>query len=95
MANLRAHSTAEMANHPHARLLEHIKLARQYAREGLGDTSILFFNRAIDHINRWMDCKKAIAEEVELAKQLDAQLNSHKEAPGTRRLSSVWLHILD
>lgn len=38
---------------------------------------------------RWMDCKKAIAEEVELAKQLDAQLNSHKEAPGTRRSTTA------
>lgn len=35
-----------------------------------------------------MNCKKAISEEVEIVKQLDAQLKSLKEAPGTRRSSS-------
>jgi len=35
-----------------------------------------------------MNCKKAISEEVEIVKQLDAQLKSLKEAPGVRRSSS-------
>lgn len=35
-----------------------------------------------------MNCKKAISEEVEIVKQLDAQLKSLKEAPGARRSSS-------
>jgi katanin p60 ATPase-containing subunit A1 len=33
----------------------------------------------------WLNCKKAITEEVEIAKKLDAKLNFLKEAPGTRR----------
>jgi hypothetical protein len=32
-----------------------------------------------------MNCKKAITEEVEIAKKLDAKLNFLKEAPGTRQ----------
>jgi hypothetical protein len=35
-----------------------------------------------------MNCKKAISEEVEIVKQLDAQIKSLKEAPGARRSSS-------
>ncbi|NP_001149810.2 Katanin p60 ATPase-containing subunit A1 [Zea mays] len=89
-----------MAN-PLAGLQDHIKLARDYALEGLYDTSIIFFDGAIAQINKhlttlddalvrtkWMNCKKAISEEVESVKQLDAQLKSLKEAPGTRRSSS-------
>jgi katanin p60 ATPase-containing subunit A1 len=37
---------------------------------------------------KWMNCRKAISEEVEVVKQLDAQLKSLKEAPRTRRTSS-------
>lgn len=37
---------------------------------------------------KWMNCKKAISEEVEIVRQLDAQLKSFKEAPGTMRSSS-------
>ncbi|GJM87843.1 hypothetical protein PR202_ga03838 [Eleusine coracana subsp. coracana] len=89
-----------MAN-PLAGLQDHVKLAREYALEGLYDTSIIFFDGAIAQINKhlttlddaltrtkWMNCKKAISEEVEVVKQLDAQLKSLKEAPGTSRSSS-------
>ncbi|KAL6845421.1 hypothetical protein ACP4OV_024916 [Aristida adscensionis] len=89
-----------MAN-PLAGLQDHVKLARDYALEGLYDTSTIFFDGAIAQINKhlttlddalvrtkWMNCKKAISEEVEIVKQLDAQLKSLKEAPGTRRPSS-------
>jgi len=89
-----------MAN-PLAGLQDHLKLARDYALEGLYDTSIIFFDGAIAQINKhlttlddalvrtkWMNCKKAISEEVEIVKQLDAQLKSLKEAPGVRRSSS-------
>ena len=37
---------------------------------------------------KWMKCKQAISEEVEIVRQLDAQLKSFKEAPGTMRSSS-------
>ncbi|CAL4962047.1 unnamed protein product [Urochloa decumbens] len=89
-----------MAN-PLAGLQDHLKLARDYALEGLYDTSVIFFDGAIAQINKhlttlddalvrtkWMNCKKAISEEVEIVKQLDAQLKSLKEAPGARRSSS-------
>lgn len=37
---------------------------------------------------KWMNCKKAISEEIDVVKQLDAELRSFKELPGTRRTSS-------
>lgn len=37
---------------------------------------------------KWLNCKKAICDEVEIVKQLDAQLKAFKEAPGARRSSS-------
>ncbi|XP_042418664.1 katanin p60 ATPase-containing subunit A1-like isoform X2 [Zingiber officinale] len=82
-------------------LQDHVKLAREYALEGLYDTSIIFFDGAIAQINKylntlddteirakWMNCKKAIFEEVEVVKQLDVELRTFKEMPGTRRSSS-------
>ncbi|WOK97973.1 katanin p60 ATPase-containing subunit A1 [Canna indica] len=82
-------------------LQDHLKLAREYALEGLYDTSIIFFDGAIAQINKhlstlddteirskWMSCKKAISEEVDIVKQLDAELRAFKEIPGTRRSSS-------
>ncbi|KAG0513857.1 hypothetical protein BDA96_10G139500 [Sorghum bicolor] len=87
-----------------ALLEEYLERAREYLVEGSGcyDTSITFFNAAIVQIDKhlttldnnakirtkWLDCKNAIYEEMELTKQLDAQLKSRKEAPGTRRSSS-------
>ncbi|XP_020097599.1 katanin p60 ATPase-containing subunit A1 [Ananas comosus] len=84
-----------------AGLQDHVKLAREYALEGLYDTSIIFFDGAIAQINKhmstlddptlrakWMNCKKAISEEIDVVKQLDAELRSFKELPGTRRTSS-------
>ncbi|XP_072993761.1 katanin p60 ATPase-containing subunit A1 isoform X2 [Typha latifolia] len=38
--------------------------------------------------SKWMNCKKAISEEIDIVKQLDAELRSFKEVPGTRRSSS-------
>jgi hypothetical protein len=49
-ARISAHR-AEMAN-PHAGLLDNLKFAQDCALEGLYDTCIIFFDSAIDHINR-------------------------------------------
>uniref|UniRef100_A0ACD5VPQ6 Uncharacterized protein n=1 Tax=Avena sativa TaxID=4498 RepID=A0ACD5VPQ6_AVESA len=89
-----------MAN-PLAGLQDHLKHARDYALEGLYDTSIIFFDGALAQINKhltnlddsfirtkWMKCKQAISEEVEIVRQLDAQLKSFKEAPGSGMRSS-------
>ncbi|KAJ6825094.1 katanin p60 ATPase-containing subunit A1-like isoform X1 [Iris pallida] len=80
---------------------EHLKLAREYALEGIYDTSIIFFDGAIAQINKhlstlddtiirskWLNCKKAISEEVDIVKQLDAEIRSFKEIPGSVRSSS-------
>ncbi|KAL0910078.1 hypothetical protein M5K25_021013 [Dendrobium thyrsiflorum] len=37
---------------------------------------------------KWLDCKKAISEEIEIVKQLDAEIRAFKEIPGSRRSSS-------
>ncbi|KAF3342046.1 Katanin p60 ATPase-containing subunit A1 [Carex littledalei] len=84
-----------------AGLQEHVKLAREYALEGLYDTSIIFFDGALAQINKhlstlddpatrakWSNCKKAISEEIEVVKQLETELRSFKDAPGTHRSSS-------
>lgn len=34
---------------------------------------------------KWLNCKKAISEEVEIVKQLDAEIKAFKEIPGSRR----------
>ncbi|XP_054783049.1 katanin p60 ATPase-containing subunit A1 [Prosopis cineraria] len=81
-----------------AGLQEHIKLARDYALEGLYDTSIIFFDGAVAQINKhlstvddplvrtkWMNAKKAISEETEVVKQLDAERRAFKETPTGRR----------
>ncbi|KAH7547337.1 hypothetical protein FEM48_Zijuj01G0299000 [Ziziphus jujuba var. spinosa] len=79
-------------------LQEHLKLAREYALEGLYDTSIIFFDGAIAQINKhlstlddplvrakWMNVKKALSEETEVVKQLDAERRAFKEIPMGRR----------
>ena len=38
--------------------------------------------------SKWTNCKKALLEEVEVVKQLDAELRLFKEIPGSRRPSS-------
>lgn len=38
--------------------------------------------------SKWMNCKKAISEEAEIVKQLDAEIRAFKNAPGSRRSSS-------
>ncbi|KAL3633009.1 Katanin p60 ATPase-containing subunit A1 [Castilleja foliolosa] len=82
-------------------LQDHLKLAREYAVEGLYDTSIIFFDGAIAQINKhlntvddpllrtkWMNVKKAISEETDVVKQLDAEKRSFKEVPVGRRPNS-------
>ncbi|CAM8884525.1 unnamed protein product [Rhodiola kirilowii] len=79
-------------------LQDHLKLAREYAVEGLYDTSIIFFDGAIAQINKhlnavddplirskWMNVKKALGEETELVKQLDAERRAFKDVQGGRR----------
>lgn len=75
-------------------LQDHLKLAREYAVEGLYDTSVIFFDGAIAQINKhlnslddplmrskWTNVKKAIIEETEVVKQLDAERKSFKDSP--------------
>ncbi|GMH14273.1 hypothetical protein Nepgr_016114 [Nepenthes gracilis] len=82
-------------------LQDHLKLAREYALEGLYDTSVIFFDGAIAQINKhlntlddplihakWMNAKKAISEESEVVKQLYAEIRSFKEIPVGGRPSS-------
>ncbi|XP_074275951.1 katanin p60 ATPase-containing subunit A1 [Silene latifolia] len=79
-------------------LQDHLKLAREYAVEGLYDTSVIFFDGALAQINKhintlddplirskWMNVKKAITEESEVVKQLDAERRSFKDTPVGRR----------
>lgn len=81
-----------------AGLQDHLKLARENAIEGLYDTSIIFFDGAIAQINKhlntvedplirvkWMNVKKALTEETEVVKQLDAEKRAFKEIPLGRR----------
>lgn len=37
---------------------------------------------------KWLGCKKAISEEIEIVKQLDAEIRAFKEIPVSRRSSS-------
>ncbi|KAL1829202.1 hypothetical protein DCAR_0208523 [Daucus carota subsp. sativus] len=82
-------------------LQDHLKLAREYAIEGVYDTSIIFFDGVIAQINRhlttlddplirskWMNVKKALLEESEIVKQLDTKRNAFKETRMGRRPSS-------
>ncbi|XP_052182376.1 katanin p60 ATPase-containing subunit A1 [Diospyros lotus] len=82
-------------------LQDHLKLAREYALEGLYDTSVIFFDGAIAQINKhlntlddplirakWMNVKKALTEETEVVKQLDAERRAFKEISFGRRPSS-------
>ncbi|CAH9146731.1 unnamed protein product [Cuscuta epithymum] len=81
-----------------AGLQDHLKLAREYAFEGLYDTAIIFFDGAVAQINKhvntiddpllrskWINVKKAISEETEVVKQLDVEKRSFKEVPVGRR----------
>ncbi|KAK8948899.1 Katanin p60 ATPase-containing subunit A1 [Platanthera zijinensis] len=84
-----------------AGLQDHLKLARDYALEGLYDTSIIFFDGVIAQINKhlnalddavirakWLNCKKTISEEIEIVKQLDAEIRAFKEIPVSKGSSS-------
>ncbi|KAG5248713.1 katanin p60 ATPase-containing [Salix suchowensis] len=86
-------------------LQDHLKLAREYALEGLYETSIIFFDGAIAQINKhlttlddplirtkWMNLKKSLSEEIEVVKQLDAERRAFKEAPAARRVASPPIH---
>ncbi|RAL41314.1 hypothetical protein DM860_010108 [Cuscuta australis] len=81
-----------------AGLKDHLKLAREYAIEGLYDTAVIFFDGAVAQINKhvntiddpllrskWMNVKKAILEETEVVKQLDVEKRSLKDGPAGRR----------
>ncbi|XP_068647557.1 katanin p60 ATPase-containing subunit A1-like [Aristolochia californica] len=83
---------------PLAGVQDHLKLAREYALEGLYDSSIIFFDGAIAQINKhlntlddpvlrtkWMNCKRSLSEEIEIVKQLDAERRTFKEVPGMTR----------
>lgn len=87
-------------------LQDHLKLAREYALEGLYDTSIIFFDGAIAQINKhlntlddplvrtkWMNVKKALSEETDVVKQLDAERRAFKEIHGVRRPSSPPISV--
>ncbi|KAG5137230.1 hypothetical protein JHK82_021961 [Glycine max] len=89
-----------------AGLQEHLKLARDYALEGLYDTSIIFFDGALAQINKhlstvedplirakWMNVKKALSEETEVVKQLDAERRAFKDNPIGRRPSSPPISV--
>ncbi|XP_042484277.1 katanin p60 ATPase-containing subunit A1 [Macadamia integrifolia] len=89
-----------------AGLQEHVKLAKDYALEGLYDTAIIFFDGAIAQINKhlstlddpliqakWMSVKKSLSEEIDIVKQLDAERRAFKEIPGTRRSSSPPINV--
>ncbi|KAF6166983.1 hypothetical protein GIB67_030676 [Kingdonia uniflora] len=82
-------------------LQDHLRLAREYANEGLYDTSIIFFDGAIAQINKhlstvddalirskWMNCKKMLSDEIETVKQLDAERRALKDTLGPARSSS-------
>ncbi|KAI3712033.1 hypothetical protein L1987_70582 [Smallanthus sonchifolius] len=90
-----------MAGTSLAGLQDHLKLAREYALEGLYDTSVIFFDGAIAQINKhlsslddpmvrakWTNVKKNLLEETEVVKQLDAEKGSLKETIMGRRPSS-------
>ncbi|XP_071733458.1 katanin p60 ATPase-containing subunit A1-like [Rutidosis leptorrhynchoides] len=90
-----------MAGTSIAGLQDHLKLAREYAVEGLYDTSVIFFDGALAQINKhlsslddplarskWMNVKKAISEETEVVKQLDSEKRSFKDGSVGRRPSS-------
>ncbi|KAL9238628.1 hypothetical protein vseg_013024 [Gypsophila vaccaria] len=79
-------------------LQDHLKLAREYAIEGLYDTSVIFFDGALAQINKhlntlddpltrskWMNVKKAVTEETEVVKQLETERKSFKDTPVGRR----------
>ncbi|KAI3802684.1 hypothetical protein L1987_30825 [Smallanthus sonchifolius] len=87
-----------MAGASLAGLQDHLKLAREYAVEGLYDTSVIFFDGAIAQINKylsslddplvrskWMNVKKALSEETEVVKQLDTEKKSFKDSSMGRR----------
>ncbi|KAJ7525965.1 hypothetical protein O6H91_17G076300 [Diphasiastrum complanatum] len=84
-----------------AGIQEHLKLARDFAFEGQYDTSVIFYDGAIAQINkhistvedsgirtRWLKCKKDLAEEVEIIKQLEMEKQAFREMPGTHRPAS-------
>ncbi|XP_024972624.1 katanin p60 ATPase-containing subunit A1-like [Cynara cardunculus var. scolymus] len=90
-----------MAGASIAGVQDHLKLAREYAVEGLYDTSVIFFDGAIAQINKhlnslddplvrskWMNVKKALSEETEVVKQLDSEKRSFKDTSVGRRPTS-------
>ncbi|KAL9323144.1 hypothetical protein ACSQ67_011197 [Phaseolus vulgaris] len=71
---------------------DHLKLVREYAAEGVYYTSVIFFDGAVaqisNHLNsvddplvraKWMNVKKAVCDETQVVKQLDAERRAFKE----------------
>ncbi|KAG0603213.1 hypothetical protein M758_10G075600 [Ceratodon purpureus] len=88
-------------------LSEHLTLAREYALLGSYDTAIIFFEGVLAQINKhassvddpylrtkWNKCKKDLLEEFNMVKQIDAERQAFREAPGTHpRPSSPQITI--
>lgn len=79
-------------------LSEHLTLAREYALLGNYDTAIIFFEGVLAQINKhssgvddpylrtkWNKCKKDLMEEFNIVKQIDAERQAFRDAPGTTR----------
>ncbi|KAG1367629.1 putative Katanin p60 ATPase-containing subunit A1 [Cocos nucifera] len=71
--------------------------ARRSFDESRKDNSVAWNSIIFGHLStlddaiirsKWMNCKKAISEEIDIVKQLDAELRSFKEIPGSGRSSS-------
>ncbi|KAK6284604.1 hypothetical protein POUND7_003556 [Theobroma cacao] len=89
--SLKLYGEIKMVGNSLAGLQDHLKLAREYAPEGLYDTSIIFFDGAIAHCS---DQQKALSEEIEVVKQLDVERRSFKEGSTGRRPSSPPIHAM-
>lgn len=55
-------------------------------------SAVIYFRHlnALDDVvirTKWLNCKKAISEEIEIVKQLDAEIRAFKEIPGSRSSS--------
>lgn len=77
-------------------LSEQLTLAREYALLGSYDTALIFFEGVLAQINKhasnvddpylrtkWNKCKKDLMEEFNMVKQIDAERQAFREAPGT------------
>ncbi|CAK9229323.1 unnamed protein product [Sphagnum jensenii] len=76
---------------------EHLTLAREYALLGNYDTALIFFEGVLAQINKhissiddpylltkWNKCKRDLSEEFNIVRQIDAERQAFKEAPGAQ-----------